>query len=467
MKLNIRTKLIGSFLVVVALLLVVAAISWNGLNQLDAAADHIVHEALPEDEEVRDLEFQLAFQTELYFEYALTLDEEGLPRESRRPQKEIASLIDSVQKGVTESIKAAEDGTREVGEGVKLAEEARIGRRERLHNQKGWWYILAGFSLIFMGGVFDITDNYDSLNRFLIVGDTETEAFLEKVVGNLVGSLLLFVGLWYWLPLVAALRRAEDDLKKYNEELETRVEDRTAELGRTNKRLNQEVEERARAEEQASVSLQNREVLLKEIHHRVKNNVQVISSLLYLQSNCTEDEETKYMFKESQNRVRSMALIHERLYQSEDLTMVDFAEYAQKLTAELFRSYGLNPMAVTIEINTENVFLSVDTAIPCGLIINELVSNALKHAFPDGRAGEISVRLHEEEDGTYTLSVSDNGVGFPEGVDFRNTESLGMELVNKLTSQIDGAIALNDADGTEFKIAFPEYTELIEVEVTA
>jgi PAS domain S-box-containing protein len=216
-----------------------------------------------------------------------------------------------------------------------------------------------------------------------------------------------------------------------------------------------DITERKRAEEQIRASLKEKEVLLKEIHHRVKNNLQVISSLLYLQSKNIQDSQTFEMFQESQNRVRSMALVHERLYQSPDLTRIDFAEYVRSLANHLFRSYGVNTNVIKLKINVDDVFLGVDTAIPCGLIINELVSNSLKHAFPDGGEGEVRIELRAD-DGQLMLMVSDNGVGFPQDLDFRDTGSLGLQLVNTLVEQIEGTIELDRSDGTAFRIAFAE-----------
>jgi len=223
----------------------------------------------------------------------------------------------------------------------------------------------------------------------------------------------------------------------------------------------QELTERKRAEEQIKASLREKELLLKEIHHRVKNNLQVVSSLLDFQSEYIEDKQALDVFKESQNRVRSMALVHEQLYQSEGLARIDFAEYVQDLTAHLFRSYGVNWDVVSLKINVGNVLLGVDTAIPCGLIIGELVSNSLKYAFPGGRAcserseskGEIRIDLHSDDD-KLTLIVSDNGVGFPEDLDFPKTETLGLRLVNMLTRQLKGTIELDRSGGTAFKITF-------------
>ncbi len=216
-----------------------------------------------------------------------------------------------------------------------------------------------------------------------------------------------------------------------------------------------DVTEQVRAEEQVKASLREKEVLLKEIHHRVKNNLQVMSSLLYLQSKNIKDKETLEMFQESQSRVRSMALVHERLYQSQDLARIDFAEYIRNLANHLFRSYGVNTNVIKLKINVDDVPLGVDTAIPCGLIINELVSNCLKHAFHDDRVGEIRIELRAD-DGEFTLMVSDNGVGFPEDLDFRDTGSLGLQLVNMLVEQFEGTIELDRSAGTAFKIALTE-----------
>jgi two-component sensor histidine kinase len=216
----------------------------------------------------------------------------------------------------------------------------------------------------------------------------------------------------------------------------------------------QEIAERKRAEEQIKASLKEKEVLLKEIHHRVKNNLQAISSLLYLQSKGVKDKEALEMFQDGQNRVRSMALIHERLYHSKDLTRVDFAEYVRNLASYLFRSYGVHSNVIQLKVNVEDVFLGIDTAIPCGLITNELISNSLKHAFPGGRGGEIRIELCSDHDGQFTLVVSDNGVGFPQDLDFLDTDSLGLQLVNTLIDQLEGTIELDRSGGTVFEITF-------------
>ncbi len=197
----------------------------------------------------------------------------------------------------------------------------------------------------------------------------------------------------------------------------------------------------------------NREkaLLLKEIHHRVKNNLQIIASLLRLSTKYSGDERIEEIFRESQDRIRAMAAVHSMLYKSENFADINFGEYIRETARQLFRSYNTNPEAISLMINAEDVMLSIDTAIPCGLIINELVSNALKHAFPDGRRGEIRIEMRQDENGVRII-FEDNGAGFPEGMDFRNTETLGLQLVNMLVAQLDGAIEMVRNGGTRYVI---------------
>ncbi|MBD3181550.1 hypothetical protein GF312_04605, partial [Candidatus Poribacteria bacterium] len=214
------------------------------------------------------------------------------------------------------------------------------------------------------------------------------------------------------------------------------------------------------AEDQTKASLKEKEVLLKEIHHRVKNNLQIISSLLSLQSGYIDDDQALSMFNESKNRVKSMALIHEKLYQSETLASIDFAGYIQDLAEYLLRMYGAASQGIRLSVDVRDVSLDIDTAIPCGLIINELVSNSLKYAFPKDRKNDteniIKIELYEYDNNQLTLSIGDNGIGFPEDVDFQDTDSLGLQLVNTLTEQLDGSIELDGISGTKFSIDFPD-----------
>ncbi len=212
--------------------------------------------------------------------------------------------------------------------------------------------------------------------------------------------------------------------------------------------------EQIKAEQLIKTSLKEKEVLLREIHHRVKNNLQVISSLLNLQAQYLKNKQDLEMFNESKDRVRSMALIHEKLYQSQNLARIDFAGYIRDLIYRLFRSYEADSGKIDLKMDIDDVSLGVDIAVPCGLIVNELISNCLKHAFPDGKKGEIKVGLQSINKSEVELKVSDNGVGLPDDFDFRESESLGMHLVNILADQLGGMIELDRTGGTEFKIKF-------------
>lgn len=223
--------------------------------------------------------------------------------------------------------------------------------------------------------------------------------------------------------------------------------------------VQEDITEKKRADEQIKKSLKEKDILLKEIHHRVKNNLQVISSLLSLQSGYIDDKRTQELFRDSQNRVRSMALIHEKLYQAQDLAKVDFREYALSLVAMLFRSYGTNSGSIKLNLAVDQLFLSIDTAIPIGLVINELVSNSLKYAFPNGRSGSISIDFHEGINDQFTLVFRDDGAGMPKEFDFDKTPTLGLRLVKILTHQIGGELVFHHQGGTEFSITFKEVKE--------
>jgi two-component sensor histidine kinase/HAMP domain-containing protein len=246
--------------------------------------------------------------------------------------------------------------------------------------------------------------------------------------------------------MLIQIQERDQALIKDQETLERRVSERT-------KELKQEVQVRKKAESKLIISLKEKEVLLKEIHHRVKNNLQVVSSLLYLQSKKTQHAQTLEMLNESQNRIKSMALIHEKLYQSKDIGRIDFSEYVESLISHLSRSYGSHLKMVKVNVEIKNVFLSIDKAIPCGLIINELVSNCMKYAFPDQRNGEIQIEM-KAQDGRVNMGVYDNGIGFPKDLDVNKTETLGLQLVNALAAQLGGNIVLDRDKGTQFTIFF-------------
>ncbi|MGQ9583462.1 MAG: PAS domain S-box protein [Thermoplasmatota archaeon] len=212
------------------------------------------------------------------------------------------------------------------------------------------------------------------------------------------------------------------------------------------------------AEERLKASLSEKEALLKEIHHRVKNNLQVIISLLSLQSRTVRDETALSAFRESQDRVAAMALVHESLYRSSDLARIDFAQYVRDFVTTLVRSQGIEPDVISLRIKVENIHLPIDAAVPCGLIINELVTNCIKHAFPDGRRGEIAIELHRLGDGRLRLRVSDNGTGLREGLDIRSAGTLGLQIVSTLAEQLQGSLeAESEKDrGTSFTVVFKQ-----------
>ncbi|HOT47269.1 MAG TPA: histidine kinase dimerization/phosphoacceptor domain -containing protein [Spirochaetota bacterium] len=215
-----------------------------------------------------------------------------------------------------------------------------------------------------------------------------------------------------------------------------------------------DITERKMAEQQAQLDLMEKDILLKEIHHRVKNNLNVITSLLNLQSDQIGDREQAIeAFRESRNRIFSMALVHEKLYQTKSFSQVNFKEYIEDMTGELIHAYALGEH-VSIAFDVEEIMLDINVAIPCGLILNELVSNALKHAFTENTPGRIAISLKSAGGGALELEVSDSGKGLPEGFAIVSAKSLGLQLVNLLSKQIGGALTVESARGAIFKIRF-------------
>jgi two-component sensor histidine kinase len=208
-------------------------------------------------------------------------------------------------------------------------------------------------------------------------------------------------------------------------------------------------------EERIRASLREKHVLLSEIHHRVKNNLQIVYSLLGLQAARVGDRATQDLLRDSQNRIYSMALIHQTLYGSEDFENVDFALFIDTLLPGLTRSFGIDPQHIAVRVAVEPVRLPIDIAVPCGLVVNELISNAMKHAFQDRRRGEIRIALTRQIGREALLSVSDNGIGLPDHLDVRNTETIGLQLVALLADQLDGEISIHRSGPTRFSLRFP------------
>jgi len=212
--------------------------------------------------------------------------------------------------------------------------------------------------------------------------------------------------------------------------------------------------ERREAEESLKKSLAEKEILLKEVHHRVKNNMQIISSILKMQQRQVDDHQLKEALEESQNRIRSMALVHENLYRNENLAKILFSNYVKSMAGNLARSYTDSNNNIHLKFDIEDVYMPLDTGIPCGLIINELLSNSFKYAFPEKNSGVIKIQFKNIGQNNYEMEVSDNGVGINGGIDIENTKSLGMKIVTKLVQQIEGNLKYDFSNGTKFKITF-------------
>jgi two-component sensor histidine kinase len=250
-------------------------------------------------------------------------------------------------------------------------------------------------------------------------------------------------------------RKAEEALRHAHDELEMRIQERTAELTRANTDLHAEVIQRQHTEAQLTTALHQKDVLFREVHHRVKNNLQIISSLLSLQSRYISDPQTLQTFNDTRNRIRAMALIHGVLDQANDFARVDFARYLQQLTTHLCHSYGVNAQAMAMHTHAQDIWLKTDVAVACGLIVHELVSNALKHGFPDGREGAIQVSM-DHLNRQYRLTVTDNGIGLPAALNLHTPTSLGFKLVLALANQLCGHIEVESHGGTRVRITFAD-----------
>lgn len=296
--------------------------------------------------------------------------------------------------------------------------------------------------------------------------DSVSSAAKATLIVNILVSVLTLafaasLGLVFARSIGAPIRRLKESVERFGisqagglAQVPVGSGDEIRQLKRSFEWMTERLEKTTVHRDTLEVALKEKEVLLSEIHHRVKNNMEIVSSLLELQSADLVDERALQLLRSSQNRIRSMALIHETLYQSEDLARVDFGDYLRTLVADLYNLYGVSPDAIEVKIDVDHILLGIDSAIPTGLIINELVSNSLKHAFPAGRRGEINIAFRLDDDSQYRLTVGDNGIGFPKSLDFRNTKSLGLKLVNALTAQLKGRIEVDRSGGTAFKITF-------------
>ncbi|WP_207761473.1 histidine kinase dimerization/phosphoacceptor domain -containing protein [Leptospira perolatii] len=250
------------------------------------------------------------------------------------------------------------------------------------------------------------------------------------------------------------LKLQEELLRESHDQLEQRVQERTRELHKVNLELKTEIMEREKVEAALKVSLQEKEVLLREVHHRVKNNLQIVSSILNLQSGYITDSKSFEIFEDAQSRIKSIALIHELLYQGENLAQMDFTEYLNNLAGNLVRTYRMQSQ-IQLEIEADPMQFSLDLAIHCGLIVNELVTNSLKYGFKGRDQGKITISIKTYE-GDTVLTVGDDGVGIPEGFDYLHTDSLGLQLVTTLSEQIGAHLELDRRNGTKFSLTFSQ-----------
>jgi two-component sensor histidine kinase len=259
-----------------------------------------------------------------------------------------------------------------------------------------------------------------------------------------------------------AQREAEAALKQAKDTLERRVEERTAELNALTAELRADIAQRQQVEEELrdsqtrlQAALQEKEVLLAEVYHRIKNNLQIISSLLDLQADTVADPQVRALFEDSQQRIQAVALLHESLSQVKNVARIPAAEYINRLSTQLFQAYAPPGDRITLSIQVDPIWIDVRNAVPCGLLVNELLSNSLKYAFPGDQGGEITISLRATSEGQMALIVRDTGIGFPADVDFRHTDSLGLQLVCLLTEQLGGTIELERTSGTQWMLGFP------------
>ncbi len=285
--------------------------------------------------------------------------------------------------------------------------------------------------------------------RFLYEGGNTHFACASVVLGLVVVILLTARRIHDVNVGSLRLRFEKDDLIESLAEEKTRAE-------RLNDHLRAEITERERAEERIKASLAEKEALLRETHHRVKNNFAIMCSLLRLQSKRVSDEGLLTILNETEFRVRCMSMVHERLHQSESLTDLKISDYLEGLVRNLMEVYGAVQRKISVNTRFEKVALRVDTALPLGFVTSELVSNALKHAFPDGRPGEIGVSLSSIDAGEYELVVQDNGVGMPNGTGFAESNTLGLDLVRTFSKQLNGELRITTGSGTHVRIRFKE-----------
>lgn len=477
MRLKTRLKL-NSFMILLLLFLMILSLSWSLREGVRADRDAAL---------VSEMERAAFERTVLRDEYLLHEEERALVQwhtkteELERLLASAARMFKSPAEGVLiEAIREDLAGTRTIfsrlaeirggGAGVESGtlpspegEKRLIGQillrayalRDSIHRLEGLVRQRATAAhqrsvllvFVLMGvSVMGIVANSTVVNNVLARRVTELVQGTEIMGGGNLDHRIEITG----NDELSDLARASNEMARRLKESHTSVENLSREVAER-KRVEQELRE---SEERLRSALAEKEVLLKEIHHRVKNNMQVISSLVSLQAAEIQDETLRKVLQDVTYRVRSMAMVHEKLYHSSDLARIDFGEYARDLLRDIWRAHASEVSKVRLALDLEPVLLSVNTAVPCGLILNELVINALKHAFQGSESGEVTVSLRTAGEAKVCLSVQDNGVGLPEGFDWREARSLGLRLVRMLSEQIHAVVKVSAGGGTAFTMTF-------------
>jgi len=294
----------------------------------------------------------------------------------------------------------------------------------------------------------------DARKKRLAGETTSYEARLVRPDGQVVYVQITGAPRWQEGKVVGSITIITNLTDHYIGEQKQRIYERTAELARTNEILLEEIVKRRRAEEILNMSVNEKEVLLRKIHHKVKNNLQLVSCLLYIQSKKAFDERPQDILQNFQNRIKSMAVVHETLSRPHNLAKIDLAEYVKSLIDNLFQFYNVRPDRIALNFDVDKIMIGEETAVSCGFVINELVSNSIKHAFPGGRKGEINMEFHSEGEKGFRMVIRDNGIGFK--TDLAKSNTLGLQLVNAVVEHIDGSIKLDSSGGTRLEIAFRE-----------
>ncbi len=300
------------------------------------------------------------------------------------------------------------------------------------------------------GTAFDVFDSIIDTPIIVVTGSGDEEIAVKAMKAGAYDYLIKDPKGNYLKVLPVTVENAIRHKK--NEEL---VKKHTAELVKTNEQLQIEIIERKKMEERNKASLKEKEILLKEIHHRVRNNMQVIYGLFEIQSDYIRDKQCLDIIKGCQNQLMSIGLVHKILYKSEDLANINFHDYIKSLAGKIFDSYGMSAERVELKIDIDDISMGIDASIRCGLIISELVSNSLKYAFPDEKKGEIKIGLHTVRGKEIELEISDNGIGIPENLDIKKTDTLGLKMVEIfVVDMLRGSIEVSRAAGTKYIIMF-------------